>query len=184
MEEIVEKGTKSVVRVILTGPESTGKTMLTMALAEHFKTTYIPEYAREYVEKLNREYTFDDVLHIAQHQVKLMEDSNKEKHFPVFVDTYLIITKVWFLKVFGHYPSWLDFEIAKTNRDLYLLCKTDIPWVDDPVRENGGIMREVLFKNYEEELSAAHLNFAYVEGIGDDRKENALIQINNFLKDR
>ena len=169
-------------RIILTGPESTGKTMLTMALADHFKTAYIPEYAREYVEKLDRKYTYEDVLNIATHQVNMMEESAKAGQTLIFVDTYLIITKVWFRRVFRHIPGWIDDEIGKTRQDLYLLCKPDIPWKADPVRENGGAMREVLFSEYEKELMGAHLNYSSVEGIGDSRIRNALTKIENFMK--
>ena len=182
MEKTVEKGTGTIVRIILTGPESTGKTMLATELASRFGTTHIPEYAREYVENLDHKYTYNDVLNIAIHQVKMMESDLTTGNSLVFVDTYLIITKVWFRRVFGKYPEWIDNEISKTKNALYLLCKPDLPWVADSVRENGGTMRDVLFQEYENELRQFGLNYSYVEGIDNMRIENALKEVNNFLK--
>ena len=173
-----------IIRVFLTGPESTGKTDLTRALAAKFNTGSIEEYAREYVLNLNRPYNYKDVIHIALKQVEQLKDYSEKKHSLLFVDTYLVITKIWFVEVFGKYPDWIDTEIEKTGNDLYLLCKPDIPWVKDEVRENGGVMREILFNEYENELKNANLNYSIVEGKGDVRFENAESKVKEFLKKR
>jgi NadR type nicotinamide-nucleotide adenylyltransferase len=180
----MEKSKGNSKRIILTGPESTGKTMLSTELAARFNMPFIPEYAREYILNLGRQYTYNDVVHIAKKQVELMEFYSAQKSEYLFIDTYLIITKVWFDKVFHRCPEWIDIEISKTINDLYLLCRPDIPWVPDRVRENGGHMREVLFDLYENELKNAGLNYAYVEGDGEDRIKNAILQINTFYLKR
>jgi nicotinamide riboside kinase len=181
MAKAVESTGQSLVRVILTGPECTGKTMLTMELAKQFGTLYISEYAREYIESLSRPYTYYDVLHIAQKQVELMETYSQKADGLLFVDTYLIITKVWFKRVFEVIPDWIEQEIYKTKNDLYLLCKPDIPWEPDPVRENGGEMREILFNEYIHELVDEGLNYAYVEGKGNERINTAVNEVQKFL---
>ena len=171
MEKTVESKTKLLTRIILTGPECTGKTALAIELSAWYGTIYIPEYAREYVENLSGPYTYDDVIHIAQKQVELMEEYSKKANRLVFIDTYLIITKVWLQRVYGVMPDWIDNEILKTKNDLYLLCKPDITWE----------LREVLFHDYENELIQAGLHFAIVDGKGHERVNKALRNVEEFL---
>jgi NadR type nicotinamide-nucleotide adenylyltransferase len=184
MEETVENTKQGLTRVILTGPECTAKTTLTVELAKRFGTTYIPEYAREYVENLKSKYTYNDVVHIALKQVELMEAASQQNIRLLFIDTYLIITKIWFKRVFGTVPDWIDAEIHKTSNDLYLLCKPDIPWKSDTVRENGGEMREILFNEYEQELRQAGIKYAIVDGSGNDRIINAMNRVKEFLSNK
>ena len=172
----------SPVRIILTGPESTGKTMLCIQLAEKYGGELIPEYAREYILQLGRKYTYYDVLHIAEKQVELMHKYIGYSCNYLFVDTYLIITKVWFQWVFKKVPGWIDGEISGTGDALYLLCKPDIPWEPDAVRENGGENRQLLFEEYERELNRFGLRYACVEGTGDDRFNCAMNRIKNFVE--
>jgi nicotinamide riboside kinase len=182
MEKTVEKSGTDIRRIILTGPESTGKTMLTMELASRYRSPFIPEYAREYILNLRRPYTYDDVIHIARKQIEQMKEFSKYASGYLFVDTYLIITKIWFDKVFNKIPEWINKEIAKTKTKncFYLLCLPDIPWEPDPVRENGGPMRQVLFDLYELELKKAGLNYSYVKGLGEARIICAMKQITTF----
>ena len=138
-------------KVGIIGPESTGKSTLARELAEQFKGTYVPEYAREYVERKGRkELTYDEVCEIAREQIKSISKAGF-----YFFDTELIVTKVWFEYAFGKVPEWLTEAIKTYPMDLYLLTYPDIPWVPDPARYNGSqAMREELFDRYEEEVKA------------------------------
>lgn len=138
-------------KVGIIGPESTGKSTLAKELAEQFKGTYVPEYAREYVERKGRkELTYDEVCEIAREQIKSISKTGF-----YFFDTELIVTKVWFEYAFGKVPEWLTEAIKTYPMDLYLLTYPDIPWVPDPARYNGSqAMREELFDRYEEEVKA------------------------------
>ena len=134
-------------RIGIIGPESTGKTTLARHLAGRCRGTWVPEYARTYVEQLDHPYTRQDVEAIARYQVKqLQADYGTED---VFFDTELIITRVWFLHKQWDCPEWVDDAIEQYAMDHYLLLYPDIAWQDDPVRENGDI-REELFQQYEE----------------------------------
>ena len=142
--------------IVVTGPESTGKSTLCQQLAEHFHSEYIAEYARNYVAEHGYKYTYKDVEHIARHQhehlqktIERIKSTPSESNEPylLFVDTHLIITKVWFEKVFDHEPAWLNEAIAQSPVDLYLLCQPDTPWEYDPVRENPNIRPE-LYNRY------------------------------------
>ena len=165
--------------IVITGPESTGKTMLCEKLARHYHTVFIPEYAREYILTLNRPYHFDDVLHIAEKQVELVTEYSETAKNILFYDTYLIITKVWFDVVFKKHPQWLDDMLLENKVDLYLLCAPDIPWIPDPVRENGGKMREVLFKQYQTELNNCHSRYQFIHG--KNRFKKAVEYIDKML---
>ena len=168
------------IRIAVTGPESTGKTTLARQLAELFHGEYIPEFAREYVEKLPHHYTFLDVETIARTQVEqyLNTKANSEKIF--IFDTWLIITKVWFKWVYGITPKWLEDQIKNCPIDLFLLCCPDLPWEADAVRENGGENRMKLFEEYRKELTGYGFNFVEIYGKDDQRLTNAAAAIRNF----
>jgi len=175
------ENTESQTRVIITGPESTGKTALCCDLARHYKGIVIPEYARTYISALGRKYTYNDVVHIALKQLEQMKEKRNLKAPFLFVDTYLIITKVWLRRVFGEVPGWIDQEIRNTYDALYLLCEPDIPWEPDSVRENGGFMRTVLLNEYLDELKNARLNYYFINGIGEKRLNCAIEKVNKFI---
>jgi NadR type nicotinamide-nucleotide adenylyltransferase len=165
-------------RIVMIGPESTGKTTLAQELASHFRTAWTPEYAREYVENLNRPYNYEDLVHIAKRQLIIENDFLPLARKYLFVDTDLIITKVWFDVVYNKRPDWINEAIFKHKPDLYLLCSPDIEWVFDPVRENQGEMRIKLFEIYKTELIRFEMPFEVITGRDKKRIQNALDVLN------
>src|SRR5512133_2288419 len=111
---------KEIRRIVITGPECTGKSTLVVQLASHYNTDFVSEYARDYVANLGRPYTYEDVVHIAEVQVQQAKKNYQSKNNLLFLDTYLIITKGWFEVVYGHYPEWIDHELELNKVDLYL----------------------------------------------------------------
>jgi NadR type nicotinamide-nucleotide adenylyltransferase len=172
---------KRPIKVVITGPESTGKSTLTEFLANHYNTVFVPEYARTYIENLSRPYQFSDVEHIANKQIEDVSTFTPLANKILFIDTYLIITKVWFDVVYKKGPEWLDKSIRNSKIDLFLLCNTDIPWTPDPVRENGGEMREFLFQAYQKELEHYGFNYRIVGGLGNKRQQEAITIVDEFL---
>lgn len=168
------------IRIAVTGPESTGKTTLAKQLAETFNGQYIPEYAREYIEKLPHHYTFEDVETIAKAQIEQYGLTKSSSGRIFFFDTWLIITKVWFYWVYGRIPEWLEEEIQNCPIDLYLLCRPDLPWEADPVRENGGENRIKLYGQYREQLEHYGFNFVEIGGTDTARLHTAISAIRNF----
>lgn len=181
----MEKGNKlagnQITRIVLTGPECSGKTTLTKELAGYFNTFHIPEYARDYIGNLCRPYQYADLEHIAEVQRKQAHHLEGHANPLVFLDTYLIITKIWFKVVFGRYPEWIDTELAGDTIDFYLLCDTSIPWTSDPVRENGGAMREKLFLMYRKELEYFGCRYQVITGTGQQRMDQAIGAIQDYL---
>ncbi|ASB50808.1 AAA family ATPase [Alkalitalea saponilacus] len=169
--------------VVISGPEASGKSTLSNQLADAFNGLAIPEYARDYVSRLNRKYTFSDVETIARRQIfvyKKLQNSYRGDNLPVFFDTFLIITKVWFEDVFGCCPVWLHKEILQTKPDLVLLCFPDLDWNDDGVRENGN-RRDYFYNCYVESLEYYEIPWFKIYGQGDTRKELAIKILNRFL---
>ena len=140
-------------RIGIIGPESTGKTTLARDIAQRYQGTYVPEYAREYVErKGTTEVTYDELCEIARHQID--ELASQPDGLYIF-DTELLITKVWFDYSFGRWPEWLDEAIKAYPMDLYVILYPDIPWVPDKARSNGSDeIRLELFERYKREVDA------------------------------
>ncbi len=150
-------------------------------LAEKFGGIFIPEYAREYIETINRPYNYNDVETIARRQVQQYIELKNET-MPVFFDTWLIITKVWFNWVYQRVPDWLDENIRNCPVDLFLLMKPDIPWEADPARENGGENRLKLYRLYQEELEYYRFRYVEIGGLGAQRYIHAENEIFRILK--
>jgi len=157
-------------KVALIGPESSGKSTLARYLARRYNGTYVPEYAREYVErKGTTDVTWDELCDIAKHQIEELESlfSLSEAVYqakPVFFDTELIVTKIWFEYAFGHVPEWLNEAILRYPMDVYLLTYPDLPWIPDPARSNGSdAIRLELFRRYESEIQALDIPYYIIK---------------------
>lgn len=168
---------------LITGPESTGKSTLSDSLAKHFGGKVVKEYARGYVEKLPLPYIFEDVEIIAKQQIADYNITKHKagKHQPVFFDTFLIITKVWFEEVFNCCPIWFNEAINIYTADFALLCAPDLPWEADGVRENPH-KRQYLFDCYESELKYYNIPYGIVRGVGEERIGNAAKLVESQLK--
>jgi len=166
-------------KIAITGPESTGKSMLAEQLARHYQTIWVPEYAREYLELLGKPYEEKDILFIAQGQ--LAAEESKLIHAGNFLicDTELLVTKIWSEVKYGRCNPWILDAIETHPYDLYLLCDVDLPWEYDPLREHPE-QRQYLFDLYYNELKNRNFPFEVVRGTGPDRLKNALSIIENF----
>lgn len=167
-------------RVAITGPESTGKSKLASWLAGAYNTSWVPEYAREYLEKNGPDYKLEDVILIAKGQLKRENNAAEHSRDLLFCDTDLLVTKIWCEIVFGTCPPWIEQQFHAHRYDLYLLCYPDIPWEPDPLRENPD-NREMLFTRYRKTLSENNLPYRIVKGLGDVRFENARTFVDEIL---
>lgn len=133
-------------KIIVTGPECSGKTTLSEKLSQHFKISFAKEYAREYLEKNGLAYEQNDLLKIAQKQIE------NEKKFNL-LDTDLLTIKIWSEYKYGNCNDWILEKIRNqiSQKRIYILCKPDIKWKYDPQRENKH-NREKLYTIYKNEL--------------------------------
>ena len=163
-------------KIIVTGPESSGKTTLCSKLSKHFNVPYINEYARSYINKINRKYNKSDLINIAKGQL-VQEQKNEDI---LICDTDLITIKIWSEYKYGDCDNWIIQRIKdqrKENR-YYLLCKHDIPWEADHQRENPED-REEIFNLYKCELKNNGIPYHLIEG--ENRTEEAIKKINSII---
>jgi NadR type nicotinamide-nucleotide adenylyltransferase len=184
-------------KVVILGPESTGKSTLCDLLAKHFHTKWVPEFARGYLLTNGKVYTYNDLLTIAKGQLALEDEiSNKltvntwqladnnfnspdsslnTYHLPLFIDTDMWVMKVWCEYVFGNCHQWIIDQISLRKYDLYLLCNTDLPWVKDELREYPDLeTREKLFQMYKDIMINQNTPWVEIRGDYEQRIKTAI----------
>jgi NadR type nicotinamide-nucleotide adenylyltransferase len=159
--------------IVLTGPESTGKTALASRLASHFRCLWVPEYAREFLEKTKGKYDFHDLSKIAAGQLKWKKHYQALSPEVLIQDTDLLTIYIWSQFKYGKVDEWVGEQLEEQRSDLYLLCHTDLPWEADPLRENPE-EREELLSLYRSELIRRNWPFVSIEGMGEHRFSRAL----------
>lgn len=184
---------EAIKKFVVIGPESTGKSTLCSQLAEYYRTSWVPEYAREYLEKNGTEYSYDDLLTIAKGQINLEESFDKlrmtnsllpinHRSSLLFIDTDMYVMKVWCEFVFNKCHNWILNRIAERRYDGYLLCNTDLPWVKDNLREYPDVeTRNKLYHFYKGILINQKTPWADIRGSYEERLEKAkhFISTNN-----
>lgn len=160
-------------KIIVTGPESSGKTTIIKKLAEYFNLSFNKEYARDYLSQIKRNYKQEDLLIIAKKQ--FIEENNKQ-----LLDTDLITIKIWSNYKYKKCDKWIIQKIKKQQKEqrLYLLCKPDIAWKKDVLRENPND-RDELFKIYQTELDSLNHSYHIIEN--GNRLEKAINITSNWI---
>ncbi|HLY69528.1 MAG TPA: ATP-binding protein [Puia sp.] len=173
-------------KIVIIGPESTGKSSLCEELARHYQTQWVPEFAREYLLAGSKEYTYTDLLTIAKGQIAREDEMNSRsiaESLPlVFIDTDMYVMKVWCEFVFGKCHPWIIDRIVERNYDLYLLCNTDLPWTKDELREYPDpATREKLFRMYKDILVNQDTPWVEIKGLREGRTQHGIEAISSFL---
>jgi NadR type nicotinamide-nucleotide adenylyltransferase len=169
-------------KIVVIGPESTGKSTLSEQLANSLHTVWVPEYARGYLNNLGREYTEPDLLEIAKGQLA-SEDSliNKANNY-LISDTDLHVIKVWSEAKYGRCHSWILEQIANRKYDLYLLTNIDFPWRDDVQREHGLPEERKYFYNiYRDIVMQSGIPWIDVSGDEKSRLDLALSAVRKLI---
>lgn len=211
-------------KIVIIGPESTGKSTLCEMLAQHYATEWCPEFAREWLLTNGRDYQYDDLLTIAKGQIALEEEysekvrktgrredrkmgseegcssitattntndatpdfrtsglSDSSQQF-LFLDTDMQVMKVWCEYVFGDCHTWILNRIAERPYDLYLLCKPDLPWVQDELREYPDEKpRQELYHIYRDMLIQQHTPWVEISGGYEERLRKAVQAVDRLL---
>lgn len=198
----------SIKKIVIIGPESTGKTTLCEQLAQHYHTVWCKEFARTYLHENGTSYSLADLLLIAKGQLALEDhyistflninkksnDLLESKYFetsnsklinpvsPIFFDTDLYVIKVWSEYVFGSCDFFILDQIVKRKYDAYLLCNIDLPWVKDELREYPNEKpRQELFSMYKDILVQQSTPWAMINGSYKDRLQNAITIVDGWL---
>lgn len=192
-------------KVVIIGPESTGKSTLCEQLAAHYNASWVPEFARQYLEKNGMNYSFEDLFEIAKGQLQreqLAVDSNESlvisheslslatgnsqpltrNSQPLFIDTNLYVIKVWSEIAFNKCDNRILTQIAKRSYDLYLLCNTDLPWVEDSLREYPELKtREKIYHYYKDAMINQQTAWADISGNYEERLQKAISAVDKIL---
>jgi NadR type nicotinamide-nucleotide adenylyltransferase len=186
-------------KIVILGPESTGKSSLCEQLAIHYKTLWVPEYARTYLLKHGMNYSYEDLLTIAKGQLALedkyierlqdpttnqlsSDNSSSNQSRLLFIDTNMHVMKVWCEFVFNKCHDWILQQIAYRTYDLYLLCSIDLPWVADQLREYPDIeSRQKLFHIYRDIMINQPVTWVEISGNYKQRLGRAIDAVNHLL---
>jgi NadR type nicotinamide-nucleotide adenylyltransferase len=182
MEKGFEKSGFGMIRIAITGPESTGKSQLSEELAAHYNTVFVPEYAREYIGRLDREYNFEDLDIIAKGQINAQKKAEINANKLLICDTELTVIKIWAEHKYQKCPAGLSENLLKYTYDLYLLCDVDLPWEFDPQREHPKL-RYYFYNLYLNELTQRKVTMVVVSGKGKKRLQCAISAIDKFSGD-
>ena len=186
MEKTLKQTNANIVKVVLFGPESSGKTTLSRQLARHYNTVWAPEYAREYLQdKWNNERKTcenSDLIPIAEGQIKLENELAKKADKILICDTDLLETKVYAEEYYGGFVN-PDLEEAaiKNTYDLYLLTYIDTPWEEDDLRDRPDLRLE-MFKAFENSLIKYKRPYILLKGNKKTRLNKAIKEIDKILK--
>ncbi|NCW11667.1 MAG: ATPase [Chitinophagia bacterium] len=166
-------------KIVILGPESTGKSTLCEALAKHYNVFQCPEYARQFLTENGLKYNYEDLLTIANGQLTLEDEwtqkSIENKKNTLVVDTDMYVMKVWCEYVFQNAHTFILEKINERKYDLYLLCDIDLPWAKDEMREYPDPQpRAELFAIYKDLLMNQTTPWGIVSGMGEERTKNAI----------
>jgi NadR type nicotinamide-nucleotide adenylyltransferase len=188
---------KQIKKIVVIGPESTGKSTLCELLAAHYNTIWVKEYAREYLLKNGTDYSFENLLDVARGQIEreelaanrwLLTEETTSNHSttinyqPLLIDTDMYVMKVWCEFVFEKCHHWILNRIVERKYDLYLLCNIDLPWVKDELREYPDLKtREKLYHHYKDIMLNQQVPWVDISGSYEQRFAKAVEAINKII---
>lgn len=180
------------IKIVLYGPESTGKTILSQKLAAHYKTLYAPEYARYYLD-LKREL-YDpfgrksdeicqpqDIPQIVIGQVAFEDVMAEQAKELIFCDTNPLTTYVYNKYYFHREDEWIAQTAVDRQYNLYLLTNIDVPWIADPPHRDRPESRKELYELFKNELIKRNLPFANISGDYETRLQYSIQQVNKLI---
>jgi NadR type nicotinamide-nucleotide adenylyltransferase len=167
-------------KIAVVGPESTGKSTLSEALASHYQTAWVPEFARDYCANLTEPCSWQDELNMFYGQLELEKQTLSKANKILICDTTILTVKIWCEHVFGRSPREVQDKLLDHSYDFYLLMDIDLPWQEDPLRDFPNL-REYFMQIWHKELKALNASYVVISGSDDRRLENAITAIDQFL---
>ena len=164
------------IRIAITGPESSGKTTIALELSKEFGIHFCHEYARAYLNNTKGEYSFSDLDRIALGQLALWKKASP----PMICDTDMTVMKIWSEVKYGNLSPLIDRMYHKQHFDHYFLCQPDMPWDPDPLREHPKD-RDWLFDLYVKELKNMNRPFTILHGTPEERLKQSTVVIHSLF---
>lgn len=186
-EELEQRRSCNLLKIVLFGPESTGKTTLAQMLARHYETEWVPEFMRDYLQrKWNEEQKIcepHDLMPIAKGQMLLENKKAAEADSLLFCDTNLLELVVYSKAYYNEFvdPSLLKHAL-KAQYDLYFLTYIDVPWVEDDLRDRP-LQRDLMFARFKKTLDENDLPYRVLRGNLQQRFQTA-VKIIDQLKNK
>lgn len=186
MEEKFKQEPSDLIKVVIYGPESSGKTTIARQLAAHYNTEWVPEYAREYLQakwdKEQKTCEAKDLLPIAEGQMRLENELSKKANRILICDTDLLETKVYSEAYYvGTCDPLLEKYALENTYEMYLLTDIDIPWEKDDLRDKPN-ERERMFNYFKAALEKYNRDFVILRGDESTRFRTAVFHLNKLLK--
>ncbi len=185
MEKDLKQINSDIIKVVINGPESTGKTTLTKQLAEYFNTEYVPEFARDYLQEkwdLKKEIcSKEDLLVIVKEQLNLENELSSKANKVLLLDTNIITTVNWSITHFdGFCDPWIIRQTEFLEYDHYLITNIDFPWVKDDLRDRPN-ERENMLSSLINQHDIRGLKYSIISGVKDERKSQSIDIIKNLI---
>jgi len=168
-------------RIIITGPECSGKSSLGEYLFQRLSFPMLQETSVQYLDQINRDYEYADLIQIAQIQDELEDNYLLNSSLPIICDTSFLVLFIWSQIKFGKVDTFITDGLNSRKKELFLLCKPDLPWVCGPHRENPAD-RFGLFDVYLKWLIEHECEFFVVQGTGEKRNSHTLKLLTEKLK--
>ena len=168
------------IRVVLIGSESTGKTVLARELAEHYRAELVPEFVRGFAVQKASPIELADTNAIARGQMALEDEHAKRATQLLIQDTDLLSTVVYGGHYYGECPAWIAAAAQQRRPDLYLLLEIDVPWVPDDVRDRG-TRREEMQQLFRDAVAGSGSAYVVIDGTWEQRSQRARAAIDRLL---
>lgn len=169
--------------LVLTGPESSGKSWLSEEIQRQFGGVLVGEYVRQYIDEVQRDTVYADIDVIAHEQLAREDAARAVKPALLILDTHLLSNILWSRTLFNDCPAWLEAALVERQYDLHLLLSPDgVEWVGDGQRCQPDLgERQAFFEASRQWLLAHGQPFAVIEGSWSDRNDHVLQRVARLI---
>jgi NadR type nicotinamide-nucleotide adenylyltransferase len=169
--------------LVLTGPESSGKSWLSAELQAHFGAELVGEYVRWFIEQNPRDTCLADIPEIARGQLRWEDEARARQPRLLILDTHLLSNMLWSQTLFGHCPAWIEQALLARRYDLHLLLSPEnVNWVDDGQRCQPELnQRQAFFDDTLAWLNQHRQTVQVVQGDWAERRRQAFEAVNRLL---